>query len=165
MVPSMGRARQTANQVKCASQLKSFGHAVLMYSNENRGAYPDLIEQLYLTQDITAECFVCPSSNDTKATGANPQAIAKDLTAGGHLSYAYLGKGMNNSASANTIIAYEPLTNHGTGSNFLFGDGSVRFILSAQAAPMIRQVEAGQNPPKAGATGAPASPPAVEVER
>lgn len=165
MVPSMGRARQTANQVACASQLKSLGSAILLYSNEYRGVYPASLDQLYLSQDIPPEVFVCPSSNDTEATGANPQAIAKDLTAGGHLSYVYLGKGMNNSVSANTIIAYEPLSNHGTGSNFLFGDGLVRFILSAQAAPMIRQVEAGQNPPNAGATAAPARLPPAEVER
>ncbi len=150
MVPTMGMARQTANQVKCASQLKSLGFAVLLYSNENRGAYPDSLEQLYLTQDITPEIFVCPDSSDTKATGATPEAIAKDLTAGGHLSYVYVGKGMTSRVSPATVIAYEPLTNHGHGSNVLFGDGTVTFIRKAQAEPMIKQIEAGQNPPAAG---------------
>src|SRR5688572_15158053 len=44
MVPSMGMARRSANQAKCASQLKSLGFAVLLYSNENKGVYPDSIE-------------------------------------------------------------------------------------------------------------------------
>jgi hypothetical protein len=35
-----GRARETANRVKCASNLRQIGQAILLYSNENRGAYP-----------------------------------------------------------------------------------------------------------------------------
>jgi prepilin-type N-terminal cleavage/methylation domain-containing protein/prepilin-type processing-associated H-X9-DG protein len=40
LLPSLNRARETANRVKCASNLKQIGLAVLLYSNENRGAYP-----------------------------------------------------------------------------------------------------------------------------
>lgn len=35
-----GRARETANRIKCASNLKQIGMAMLLYSNENRGAFP-----------------------------------------------------------------------------------------------------------------------------
>src|SRR5438876_5940428 len=31
---------ETSNRVKCASNLRQIGQAVLLYSNENRGAYP-----------------------------------------------------------------------------------------------------------------------------
>ena len=164
MVPSMGMARQTANQAKCASQMRAIASAVLLYGNENGGAYPESIQQIYLTQDVTPEIFVCPSSGDTKATGATPAEIAKVLTVGGHLSYVYLGAGMNQHASAKTVIAYEPLSNHGTGSHFLFGDGSVQFLLANQAGRMIRQLESGQNPPgTSNAAPATGSTP-VEVE-
>jgi prepilin-type N-terminal cleavage/methylation domain-containing protein/prepilin-type processing-associated H-X9-DG protein len=40
LLPSLNRARETANRVKCASNLKQIGLALLLYSNENRGAYP-----------------------------------------------------------------------------------------------------------------------------
>ena len=38
-----GRAQETANRVKCASNLRQIGQAMLLYSNENRGSYPRLI--------------------------------------------------------------------------------------------------------------------------
>ncbi len=40
LLPSLNRARETANRVKCASNLKQIGLAILLYSNENRGQYP-----------------------------------------------------------------------------------------------------------------------------
>ncbi|HEV2295673.1 MAG TPA: hypothetical protein VGR35_17630 [Tepidisphaeraceae bacterium] len=36
----LARARETSNRIKCASNLKQLGMAILLYSNENRGAYP-----------------------------------------------------------------------------------------------------------------------------
>ncbi len=43
LLPSLNRARETANRVKCASNLRQIGQALLLYSNENRGAYPKTI--------------------------------------------------------------------------------------------------------------------------
>jgi len=40
LLPSLNRARETANRVKCASNLRQIGQALLMYSNENKGNYP-----------------------------------------------------------------------------------------------------------------------------
>jgi prepilin-type N-terminal cleavage/methylation domain-containing protein/prepilin-type processing-associated H-X9-DG protein len=40
LLPSLNRARETANRVKCSSNLRQIGQAILLYSNENRGAYP-----------------------------------------------------------------------------------------------------------------------------
>ena len=39
LLPSLNRARETANRVKCASNLRQIGQALLLYSNDNRGAY------------------------------------------------------------------------------------------------------------------------------
>jgi prepilin-type N-terminal cleavage/methylation domain-containing protein len=38
LLPSLNRARETANRVKCASNLRQVGQAILLYSNDNRGA-------------------------------------------------------------------------------------------------------------------------------
>jgi len=40
LLPSLNRARETANRVKCASNLKQIGEALLMYANDNNGDYP-----------------------------------------------------------------------------------------------------------------------------
>src|ERR1700722_18875946 len=40
LLPSLNRARETANRVKCASNLRQIGQSILLYSNENRGNYP-----------------------------------------------------------------------------------------------------------------------------
>jgi len=40
LLPSLNRARETANRVKCANNLKQIGLAISLYTNENHGAYP-----------------------------------------------------------------------------------------------------------------------------
>jgi prepilin-type N-terminal cleavage/methylation domain-containing protein/prepilin-type processing-associated H-X9-DG protein len=40
LLPSLNRARETANRVKCASNLRQIGQAIALYSNENRGFFP-----------------------------------------------------------------------------------------------------------------------------
>jgi len=40
LLPSLNRARETANRVKCASNLKQIGLAILLYANDNKGTYP-----------------------------------------------------------------------------------------------------------------------------
>jgi prepilin-type N-terminal cleavage/methylation domain-containing protein/prepilin-type processing-associated H-X9-DG protein len=46
LLPSLNRARETANRVKCASNLRQIGQAILLYSNENRGSYPKTFGQI-----------------------------------------------------------------------------------------------------------------------
>jgi prepilin-type N-terminal cleavage/methylation domain-containing protein/prepilin-type processing-associated H-X9-DG protein len=43
LLPSLNRARETANKVKCASNLRQIGQAILLYANDNNGAYPRTI--------------------------------------------------------------------------------------------------------------------------
>jgi prepilin-type processing-associated H-X9-DG protein len=40
LLPSLNRAREQANKVKCASNLRQIGQAILLYANDNKGAYP-----------------------------------------------------------------------------------------------------------------------------
>src|SRR4051812_20440904 len=40
LLPSLCRSRETANRVKCASNLRQIGAAIKLYANDNRGAYP-----------------------------------------------------------------------------------------------------------------------------
>ncbi|MCC6238737.1 MAG: DUF1559 domain-containing protein [Phycisphaerales bacterium] len=43
LLPSLNRARETANRVKCASNLRQIGQAMLLYANENRQLWPRTI--------------------------------------------------------------------------------------------------------------------------
>jgi prepilin-type N-terminal cleavage/methylation domain-containing protein/prepilin-type processing-associated H-X9-DG protein len=40
LLPSLNRAREKAHQVKCASNLRQIGLAMVMYTNENKGMFP-----------------------------------------------------------------------------------------------------------------------------
>lgn len=40
LLPSLNRARETANRVKCSSNLRQIGQAIQLYGNENRGTFP-----------------------------------------------------------------------------------------------------------------------------
>jgi prepilin-type processing-associated H-X9-DG protein len=148
LLPSLNRARETANRVKCASNMRQIGQAILLYSNSNRGVFPPRLEDLLRTQPIDASIFVCPSGDDTTAPGTSGPGQASSLSAGGHLSYVYVGQKLNSSASVEAVVLYEPLTNHRDGANFLFADGHVEFMTNSAASAMIKQLEAGQNPPR-----------------
>ena len=41
LIPAVGRARESANQSKCISNLRQIGVAVQSYANEHKGRYPE----------------------------------------------------------------------------------------------------------------------------
>ncbi len=127
LLPSLNRARETANRVKCASNMRQIGLATILYADsEPGGAFPPSFDELLLTQDITADVFVCPSTND--AAGTVPLGP-------GTLSYVWAGAGLTSRASAETPLIFEPLSNHtNDGSNVLFADAHVEFV---QAGPYL----------------------------
>ncbi len=148
--PSSKIGPRASARVHCASNLRQIGQAMLLYANDNGSKYPDHIEDL-LVEEIAPVAFVCPSTNDTaSAAGPTTQATQANFVTPGHCSYIYLGKGFTTAASAETILAYEPLKNHdGDGSNVLFGDGHVEFVEKQLMTKMLAELAAGQNPPRA----------------
>jgi len=78
LLPSLNRARETANRVKCASNLRQIGQALLMYSNDNKGAYPR-------TNISTATGTPFPPTWGSNATNSDPflsgGPAANDVTA------------------------------------------------------------------------------------
>ena len=55
LLPSLNRARETANRVKCASNLRQIGQALLLYSNDNKGTYPRTVANSPPSGTQTAE--------------------------------------------------------------------------------------------------------------
>jgi len=66
LLPSLNRARETANRVKCASNLRQIGQAILMYANENKQAFPRT------PMDTTGTPTVTWGSGPTSATTPDP---------------------------------------------------------------------------------------------
>jgi prepilin-type processing-associated H-X9-DG protein len=162
LLPPLNRAREQAHRVQCAANMRPLGQAMFIYANGNAGKFPDRLDKLL--PFTTAAVFNCPSTADTPAPGQTPQAQASNLTAGGHLSYVYVGAGLGtNLATANaptTVLMYEPLANHGDGVNVLYADGSVQFLPRGAAQTMI----AGLRPPTTQSASAPATQHSPPVE-
>ena len=142
LLPSLNRAREAANKVKCASNLRQVGQAARQYAIDGDGAFPPDLETLTAASAVVPEVMICPSSSHA--------AAAPPFVAGQNLSYVYLGRGLTDAMPTTAILAYEPMENHNReGANFLFGDGSVRFIQQAEARAAIAELEGGINPPPA----------------
>jgi prepilin-type processing-associated H-X9-DG protein len=156
-LPPLGRSRPAANRVKCMINLRQIGQGIFLYAMDNRGRFPPDLDALMLTQDLTFEVLVCPSTNDIKARGPTTQATLHAMHAGpGHCSYIYVGGSLTSqTVTAQHVVAYEPMSNHrGAGMNVLFGDGSVQFLNQAESTYVLAELKAGHNPPrpKTGAT-------------
>jgi hypothetical protein len=152
LTPSLGRARESANRVKCASNLRQIGQAAFLYANDHGGQLPPDLATILQTQDITAEVFVCASSNVDKATGATTQQVVASMLAGDHLSYAWAGTGLTTAAPADVVLAFD-LERHvpkdsetTTGINVLLMDGSVAFVNEATGKAIRAQFDSGVRP-------------------
>jgi len=80
LLPSLNRARETANRIKCASNLRQIGQAILLYANENKFAYPRTITASSATQAGTTCTWGTGSQNADPFTGAGAPAV-NDVTA------------------------------------------------------------------------------------
>ena len=83
LLPSLNKARETANRAKCASNLHQIGLAILLYQQDNQQLYPRTVQTINdapsptwgtpstATAASTADPFVttgAPSSNDVSAS-------------------------------------------------------------------------------------------------
>jgi len=73
LLPSLNRARETANKVKCASNLSQIGKALIMYQNDNHGAYP----RTYYSSSTTVKLDLNPATDNT---GTDPFSTVSGLT-------------------------------------------------------------------------------------
>jgi hypothetical protein len=163
LLPSLGRARETANRLKCASCLRQIGQAAAIYANDHAGMLPPDLISLYQHADITPEVFTCPSSAIEKADGPTQAQIVTLMLSGNHLSFAWTGGGLTSAAPADVILAFD-LELHvpkdhatTTGMNVLFSDGSVTFVDETAAKAVWAQFVAGVRPIRL-PTAAPATP-------
>jgi len=75
LLPALNAAKERANRVKCASNLKQIGMGLMLYANDNKGAYPRVrynpatAAMKYFTKPATLDPFsnAGPDTNDVTA--------------------------------------------------------------------------------------------------
>lgn len=151
LLPSLNRARETANRVKCASNLRMMGQATLLYGTNHQNAYPPDQGTMLDQVDLVPEMFICPSASEADAGSGIPRE-EWSAWANEHSHYVYLGAGMKlTETDAATVIAYDRPQNHDDeGINVLFGDGHVSWLNLNDA----REIILAQNPDAPGFDGA-----------
>jgi prepilin-type processing-associated H-X9-DG protein len=141
LLPSLNRAREQANRVKSASNLRQIGMAGMIYANENKGKFPDDAGTVLLGGDITAEVFVSPRTGTAVPRGLEGDALKN--WANEQSDYVWLGKGKTTNATSEEVLAYEKPERVTDGINVLYADGHVDWVSMPQAMQMIEKVKQG----------------------
>ena len=111
LLPALARAREEARKAGCKRNLSQIGKAMYAFSQDNREQFPPSLEALYPKYIGSLRVLRCPSTEDA------PPA---------HISYEYRRPAPY--ATSDTPIAWDNFTNHESGRNVLFVDGSVRWF-------------------------------------
>jgi competence protein ComGC len=149
-LPHLGASRESANRKKCANNMELVGDAIGQYARSSGGQYPAALDVLVLEGRLKAESIVCPSSNHERAPGQTVEEVVQHIRSSqNYCSVVYLGAGLTvGSVSASHVVAYEYVENHEKeGIHVLHGDGKVRWWEKDDAAYIITELKAGQNPP------------------
>ncbi len=153
-LPLLQHGQESSNRANCASNMKLIGMALRQKALAD-GLYPSDLEALMTAApELTHDHMVCPSSSRERSA-----RTGQPLLLGDTLSYYYIADGLDSDAPAGTVLMYEVVENHDRkGANFLFSDGSVRFVPQTEARVMIDQLQKGINPPQTSSTTAPIAP-------
>jgi prepilin-type processing-associated H-X9-DG protein len=141
--------RDWPTSARCATALHQIGIGIILYQSDHGQQYPDDFEQLYtyLNGKLHSSVFVCPNSTDTPATGATVAETARNLVAGEHCSYIYLGKGMSDKTPGEAVVAYDPPTDHDGRMVALFADGHAEFLTEAATKAVMGKLAAPTSRP------------------
>lgn len=76
LLPALNAAKERANRVKCASNLRQIGQGMMLYANDNKGMYP----RTRYTVGAALRFFTAPTAPDPFATnGPQPNDVTAAL--------------------------------------------------------------------------------------
>ena len=126
LLPVLSKAREKARRVNCAGNLKQIGLALLMYSGDFDGFFPntqDSNEQMNNFEPLVSENYM----QDGKSWACPSRTTV--LTTGAVSAYRYIGSGLkdDNANATSTSLAHDESMNHPNNdwTNALFIDGHV----------------------------------------
>jgi prepilin-type N-terminal cleavage/methylation domain-containing protein/prepilin-type processing-associated H-X9-DG protein len=153
LLPTLGRARESARRTQCASNLKQIGLAINMYANDNSGAFPTVsasaasaeiqsLGQLYDAYITDRKVFKCASDSGVTDTAvlaltAGTATVANSSFTTARCSYGYddnhtsaddPGVAISADAHGGTGGTAALSNNHASkGQNVLYIDGHVEW--------------------------------------
>jgi len=72
LLPSLAKARETANRAKCANNLRQIGLAIQMYCNENKQQYPRTRQDTTAAMSFGAQGTIRFDNSNTTTQSADP---------------------------------------------------------------------------------------------
>jgi prepilin-type processing-associated H-X9-DG protein len=129
LLPALGAARQAAQRMVCATNLREVGNAAQMYALGHQGNFPPDFQTLVQTGSMDRpKLFVCP------ATHHQPGALA-DVD---QWTDYVLVPNRKSSDPGHSVLAFsKPECYPGKGGNILFVDGSVQWCNQEDYARLI----------------------------
>ena len=145
LLPALNRAREQANRVKSAANLREIGQAAVIFANDQKdGAFPGSFAEMYKKQELTPDVFINPRTEHQVPPGLDRDQIGAWLD--DNCDYVWLGKGRKNNLPADIVLAYEKPEGLSDGINLLFADGHVEFMVLNDAQQAIDASKKGLKP-------------------
>lgn len=140
LLPALNRAREQANRVKSANNLRQIGLAAFMYANQQNGKLPKDFATLYKDEDLHMEMFINPHTKTSAPAGLTPEQ--QQAWVNEHSDYVWNGAGKKNTMGSDEPLAWEKPEGAAQGLNILYGDGHVEWHAMPDALEQIHKAEA-----------------------
>ena len=138
LLPALNRAREQANRVKSASNLRQIAQGAMLYANDHKGMLPADLGIMTKEEDLTPQVFINPRSD--KGAVPPPDKSQWPDWVKEHSDYVWLGEGKNMAKlDADMVLAHEKLEDNTEGINIAFGDGHVEWYTMPQAQQLIEK--------------------------